>query len=178
MTTTHVKIKDIREGMPGITPTIGNYLYENCLMSLHRANHTDGVTLKISGLVEDTCSLNWEEKVTDQMLRSYKDDNETTEQGAVCLSVLMANRLTEYTIVERSWRGTGIDYWLGYKDDPLFQRVARLEISGIKTESATNTVIARYEQKVKQSMQSDDTLLPSYISIVEFSNPKILFNKK
>ena len=178
MITSHVKIDAIKEGMPGITPAIGNYLYENCIVSLHRANHTDGVTLKVSGLVEDTCSLNWKEMVTDQMLRSYKDEIETTEQGAVCISVLMAKLLTEYTIVERSWHGTGIDYWLGYEEDPLFQRVARLEISGIKTESATNTVAARYDQKVRQSEQSDDTLLPAYISIVEFSNPKILFNKK
>lgn len=101
-----------------------------------------------------------------------------TEQGAVCISVLMAKQLTDYTIIERSWRGTGIDYRLGYESDPLMQRVARLEISGIKTESATNTMSARYEQKVKQTELSDNTNLPAYISIIEFSIPKCLFNKR
>lgn len=173
-----LKIDIIKQGMPGITPTIGNYLYENCLMCLERAGHSDGVHIHISGLREEQCKLHWEDVVTEQMERSYPDDVETTEQGAVCISVLMAKYLTDYTIIERSWRGTGIDYWLGYGDDPLLQRCARLEISGIKAESVTNSVIARYEQKSRQTEQSDDTNLPAYISIVEFSNPKCLFNTK
>ncbi len=96
--------------MHGITPAIGNYLYENCLVSLHRTGHTNGVALHVSGLQEETYYLNWDSEVTDQMTRSYPDDIETTEHGAVAISVLMAKELTDYTIVERSWRGTGIDY--------------------------------------------------------------------
>lgn len=170
-------IETIKEGMPGITPVIGNYLYENCLVSLNLSGHASGTEMHVGGLRDETYQLHWEGQMTDQITRSYKDDIETTEQGAVCISVLMAKRLTDYTVIERSWRGTGIDYWLGYDFDPLMQRVARLEISGIKTESATNTVSARYEQKVKQTELSDNTNLPAYISIVEFSNPKCLFNK-
>lgn len=171
-------IETIKKGMPGITPVIGNYLYENCLVSLNLSGHTSGTEMYVSGLREETCQLNWEEQITDQMTRSYKDDTETTEQGAVCISVLIAKRLTDYTVIERSWRGTGIDYWLGYESDSLMQRVARLEISGIKTESDTNTVSIRYGQKAKQTVLSDNTNLPAYISIVEFSNPKCLFNKR
>lgn len=171
-------IETIKEGMPGITPAIGNYLYENCIVSLNLAGHASGVELHVNGLCEAIYQLYWEGQLTDQMTRSYKDDIEFTEQGAVCISVLMAKRLTDYTIIERSWRGTGIDYWLGYEDDPLMQRIARLEISGIKTESATNTSSARYEQKVKQTELSDNTNIPAYISIVEFSTPKCLFNKR
>lgn len=171
-------IETIKEGMPGITPAIGNYLYENCLVSLNQSGHTSGTELHLDGLREETCQLYWDGQITDQMTRSYTDDTETTEQGAVCISVLMAKRLTDYTVIERSWRGTGIDYWLGYESDPLMQRIARLEISGIKTESATNTVSARYFQKSKQTELSDNTKLPAYISIVEFSTPKCLFNKR
>ncbi len=173
-----ININSIKDGMSGITPAIGNYLFENCLVCLNNAGHSNGVALDINGLRKDSFSLEWDGDVTDQMLRSYKDELETTEQGAVCISVLMAKQLTDYTVIERSWRGTGIDYWLGYEDDPLLQRAARLEISGIKAESATNTVTTRYEQKKKQASQSANTLLPAYISIVEFSNPKILFNTK
>lgn len=163
--------------MPGITPAIGNYLYENCLVRLNLSGHVSGTELHISGIRDESCHLYWEGQITDQMTRSYKDDIEITEQGAVCLSVLLAERLTDYTIIERSWRGTGIDYWLGYDSGPLMQRVARLEISGIKTESATNTITSRYEQKVRQTELSDYTRLPAYISIVEFSKLKCLFNK-
>lgn len=168
----------IKKGMPGITPAIGNYLYENCLVGLNQSGHTSGTKLHVNGLREETCQLCWEGQITEQMIRSYTDDNETTEQGAVCVSVLMAKRLTDYTVIERSWRGTGIDYWLGYESDPLMQRVARLEISGIKKESDINTVPTRYQQKAKQTEMSDSTNLPAYISIVEFSNPKCLFNKR
>lgn len=164
--------------MPGLTPVIGQYLYENCLVCLNKAGHTDGVAFRLQGLLDGTCSLRWQGEMTDLLLRSYQDDLETTEQGAVCLSVLLTKCLTDYTIVERSWRGTGIDYWLGYSDDPLFQRAARLEISGIKTETSTNTVVARYEQKINQVSQSDQSELPAYISVVEFGTPKCLFNKK
>ncbi len=173
-----INLETIKDGLPGITPAIGNYLYENCLIGLNQSGHANGTELYVDGLRKETCHLYWEGQLTDQMLRSYKEDTETIEQGAVCISVLMAKRLTDYTVIERSWRGTGIDYWLGYESDPLMQRVARLEISGIKTESVTNTVSARYEQKVRQTDLSDNTQLPAYISIVEFSNPKCLFNKK
>lgn len=174
----NINISDIAKGMPGITPVIGNYLYENCVVALHKSGHEDGVDLQVSGLVEDTYQLRWDTQVTEQMLRSYRDDTETTEQGAVCISILTAIRLTDYTVVERSWHGTGIDYWLGYKDDPLFRRTARLEISGIKVETTRNTIIDRYEQKAKQVEQSDVTNLPAYISIVEFGKPKILYDMK
>lgn len=173
-----LELETIQQGMPGLTPVIGKYLYENCLVCLNKASHTDGIALQLMGLQEGTCSLHWQGQLTDQILRSYQDDLETTEQGAVCLSILVTKSLTDYTVIERSWRGTGIDYWLGYSDDPLFQRAARLEISGIKTETSTNTVVSRYIQKAEQASQSDQTQLPAYISIVEFGTPKCLFNKK
>lgn len=171
-------IEIIKQGMPGITPVIGSYLYENCLVCLNNAGHTDGVNLQVQGLQQDNLRLHWSGEISEQALRSYQDDFETTEQGAICLSVLIAKQLTNYTVVERSWRGTGIDYWLGYDDDPLFQRAARLEISGIKAETPANSIRMRYEQKVNQTRLSDDTELSAYISIIEFSTPKCLFNKK
>ncbi len=173
-----LEISIVKQGMPGITPIIGSYLYENCVVCLYKAGHTDGVALQINGLCDDSCILHWDDKITDQMLRSYQDDQETTEQGAVGLSILLSQQLTDFNVIERSWKGTGIDYWLGYKEDPLFQRAARLEVSGIRTESATNNIATRYEQKVDQVKRSDNTMLPVYISIVEFGTPKCLFNTK
>lgn len=173
-----LNIESIKQGMPGITPVIGNYLYENCLVSLLKAGHTDGVALQVYGLSEETYNIHWQGIITDQMARSYQDNLETTEQGAVCLSVLLAQHLTGYTIIERSWRGTGIDYWLGYEEDPFLLRAARLEISGIKSETSNNTIAARYEQKAKQTRQSDNVDLPAFISIIEFGTPKCLFNNR
>lgn len=173
-----ISLEIIKAGMPGLTPIIGNYLYENCLVCLKKAGHEDGVLIQVRGVCEDVFSLQWVDNVSEQMLRSYQDELETTEFGAVCISIVLAKRLTDYTVIERSWHGTGIDYWLGYEDDPLFQRAARLEVSGIKIETASNTVEARYNQKVLQTQLSDQTQLPAFISIVEFGTPKCLFNEK
>ena len=91
---------------------------------------------------------------------------------------MLAINETEYTIIERSCKGDGFDYWLGKKDDGLFNHAARLEISGILQESATNTVEKRLKIKIKQTEQSDESRLPAYISIVEFGKPKAIFKKK
>ncbi len=65
---------------------------------------------------------------------------------------------------------------LGDKDDIFFMPKARLEISGIKKENAKNKLSTRYREKVKQTTKSDHTLLPAYVSVVEFATPKAIFN--
>ena len=94
------------------------------------------------------------------------------------MSCVLAIHETEYTIIERSCKGDGFDYWMGYRDDMLLNRVARLEISGILKESSSNTVEKRLQIKKKQTEQSDSCCLPAYISIVEFSELKAIFVKK
>lgn len=76
-----------------------------------------------------------------------------------------------------SRKGTGIDYWLGDKDSILFQKKARLEVSGILHGDET-MIKSRHIMKVEQTNKSDDYQLPAFISIIEFSEPKALFTKK
>ena len=73
--------------------------------------------------------------------------------------------------------GTGFDYWLGDKDSVLFQKKARLEVSGILKGDDT-AISRRYTSKVEQTHKSDELQLPAYISVIEFSRPKALFNKR
>ncbi|MDP3470218.1 MAG: hypothetical protein Q8S11_17890 [Daejeonella sp.] len=90
---------------------------------------------------------------------------------------LLALKLTDYTIIEKSARKNGFDYWLGDKDDILFQRKARLEVSGIfngKSKDINN----RYRVKVKQTEQSDSLKIPAYVGIVEFSKPIANFGSR
>src|SRR5271167_4337074 len=63
---------------------------------------------------------------------SYSPQEEATENGAVGVAILLVDRLTDYHIVQRSWKKTGFDYWLGFKDAVVFQGCARLEVSGIR----------------------------------------------
>lgn len=173
-----VNLSDITLGMPGISPIVGADLMENCMTMFHRCGHTIPTQLCMSGINNETVSIQWEDNVNDQVERSHADTTENTELSAVCLSVLLIRLFTDYTVVSRSRIGTGFDYWLGKNDDPLFTPLARLEISGIEKESPSNTIEIRYKQKEKQVAASDETGLPAYISIIEFGTPKALFNQR
>lgn len=75
--------------------------------------------------------------------------------------------------MERSAKGTGIDYWLG--DDaegPPFQNKARLEVSGIlRAEGNVETVVSgRVRAKQRQTQRSSGTL-PACVVVVEFGSP-------
>ncbi len=59
----------------------------------------------------------------------------------------------------------------------LFQKKARLEVSGI-LQGDDMAMMNRFNAKVIQTEQSDDTVLPAYISIIEFSRPKAIFKTK
>ena len=166
----------ITVNLPGISPGTASYLCENAVACLHRQSHTSGVTMKCNGINNTSETLSWTTQFTDQMERSLNDQEVATEHGAACISILYALKHTDYTVVQRSRKKTGVDYWLGKKDDILFQNAARMEVSGIYNDSSK--VVARVKKKLEQSAQSDGTGLPAYISVVEFSTPSIDFVKK
>ena len=100
------------------------------------------------------------------MGRPSRGDRERSLRG--CHPSLCA--LTDYHIVQRSRKGTGFDYWLGLKDDILFQHAARLEVSGIRQGNGKQ-VEARVSQKRKQTEQSKGLRIPAYVVVVEFGTP-------
>ena len=146
-------------------------LAEAGAVCLEKMNHGSGVVLTVNGSVQDQFTV-WWDTVTDQQLRTYFDLPEATEWGACSIAILLAIHLTEFTVIERSRKGTGFDYWLGYQNEPgpPFQNAARLEISGILDGSDAN-IRSRVGQKSDQVKQSANTGLPVYIIIVEFSAP-------
>ena len=152
--------------------------YVACMVCLHRNNHSDDTLLDLTGDTADTITLKWENYFDEQIDRAWKDQQDATEYGAVCISAMLVKECTDYTIIERSWKGTGFDYWLGFENEIPFQKSARLEVSGIFQETAENTAEKRFQIKKKQTNQSDSSRLPAYISIIEFSNPKAIFAKK
>jgi hypothetical protein len=101
---------------------------------------------------------------------TYGDLDVATEYGAMGLAVLLSIRLTKYTTIERSMKGSGFDFWLGDKDSEMFQKKARLEISGLfhGTESQFKS---RIKQKIEQTNVSDNTGFDCFVSVIEFSKP-------
>jgi len=173
-----ININDIYQGLPGLTTTSGKHLFEACIVCLTRQNHnSNGTKLSVYGDKQIDFTLTWDNIFDEQLDRTWADQFYATEHGAVCLVILLALKLTDYTIIEKSARKNGFDYWLGQKEDILFQKKARLEISGIFS-GTEKDVNARYKVKVKQTNQSDTLNLTDYIGIVEFSKPIANFGTK
>lgn len=172
-----IQLSDIRLGTPGISPIEGANLYENCIVAMHNSGHLSPVILQMEGIRTEPFSLIWEDSFNDQLRRTYNDEQSVTERAAIAVSVMLAIRTTSYTVIERSRKGTGFDYMLGDDQNPLFVPEARLEVSGIMRETNDNTIASRFQQKCLQTERSDDSCLPAFVSVVEFSIPKAIFDK-
>lgn len=171
-----IDISNIKEGLPGISCASAAHMYEAFMVCMDYYAHPQDVVLPVDGQ-EQPVTIKWVNECDDVIRRTYTDMQYNTEHGAVCLAIMLTTTFTPYTIIERSRKGTGFDYWLGEKGNMLFQKKARLEVSGI-LQGDDSTMKSRYNTKVMQTVQSDDTLLPAYISIIEFSRPKAIFKAK
>jgi hypothetical protein len=128
--------------------------------------------MPLDGIIKVECEVKWSREIDEQARRSWNDTQEMTEYGACGVAVLLVLKFTEYTVIERSKKGTGFDYWLGFKNSELpFQNSARLEISGILKGDKV-AFNSRVNQKLKQTFPTDNTKLPAYVVVVEFSEPK------
>lgn len=172
-----IDVTIIKEGFPGISSVAAQQLYETFEVCMHSAGHPEDLPLVMEGDIHDDIALHWHDDYNEQKARTYADMQYATEHGAICLSVMLTTTLTPYTIIERSRKGTGFDYWLGDKDSVLFQKKARLEVSGILKGDDT-MIKSRYAAKVEQTSKSDEFGLPAYISVIEFSKPKAFFTKR
>jgi hypothetical protein len=128
------------------------------------------VPLAVDGSFTATLSLSWSEKVTEAKRRFWNDLEEAAQQGAYAVAILLIRALTGYTVIERSRKGTGFDWWLG-TDDNLFQGKARLEVSGI-LRGTTRRINSRIKARMAQTSQSDNLALTAYVVVVEFGTPR------
>lgn len=162
----------LSNGLPSVTPAMGEMLLEACSICLHAHQHPNPAMLTVYGDIGNNFAVKYG-RVTQQMLRTYADQNRTTESAAEAVAIVLITQETDYTVIERSMTKTGIDYWLGKQEDsgvPLFQKKARLEISGI-FKGDRGKVDGRVKTKIAQVQQSANTGLPSYIVVTEFSSP-------
>lgn len=104
------------------------------------------------------------------MRLSHNDLQDATEFGACGVAILTMCEITGWTIIEKSAKGTGFDYWLGATDENrVFHKKARLEVSGI-LRGDESIVDGRMRQKIVQTYISDGEY-PAYIVVVEFGSP-------
>lgn len=155
--------------MPALSIYEGGSLAEAASVCLNANAHRSPVLLSVRGDYKRSVSLTFLE-VTDQMHRTHGDPDVATERGACAIAILLVCALSEYTVVHRSYKGTGVDYFLSHSNDFLFQNSARLEISGIGNGSETD-IRRRKKSKLAQTERSDALQIPAIVVIVEFSRP-------
>lgn len=169
-------ISELKEGFPGLTKALGESFTEAGAVCLEVQDHKCGVIFVSEGDYNHKFHLHWP-KVSEQMLRAWNDLDVAAESGAYGIAFLLIKRYTNYTVLERSRKGTGFDYWLGNDDEFPFQNKARLEVSGIGKNKPNSYFNARVKQKLEQTKPTDG-LLPAYVVVVDFSKPKARVIKK
>lgn len=161
-------LADLGQGLPGLSTHVGMSKAEACSVCLQEQNHSNGVVHEVKGTFNENFIIEWD-RVGQQAFFTWHDPEEATEEGAVALAVLLVLSCTNYTVIRRSRKKTGIDYWLGREADMKLE--ARLEVSGIRNETVSS-LNEREKIKIEQTKQSDDSSFPVYIVVVGFKKPQ------
>src|SRR5262245_18658574 len=164
-----LRLEDLSEDFRHIPPECGTVLVQSAVLCLEGQGHQSGVLLTVRGTFDTAFRLLWSVDVTEAMRRYWNDPDETAEEGAYALALLMLRSLTGLTVLERSRKGTGFDWWLA-SDDNLFEAAARLEVSGIMRGSARR-INGRLKERIAQTERSDPSGLTAYVAVIEFGEP-------
>ena len=127
--------------------------------------------MRVSGQDQTQYVVYWD-GVDDEMRRTWADQEEATEYGAYCIAFLLMHKLRGMISIERSRKENGFDYWIGIRDDSpdLFQKKAVLEVSGIRTGTASSRT-QRLNEKITR-LQKYKRVLPAVVVVVEFGTPE------
>ena len=181
---TRLDLEQLFEDLTGITEWLAGSCYEAILICLEHHGHESGVQSDLNSLEEKLAALEivWTRQIDEKTRRAWGDPRNAVEDAAVGIAHLIIPKFTEYTVIERSNIGEGIDYWLGYKEDTdkfMFQRKARLEVSGILLDKQYPSQIKqRVRKRTEQTKQSDRSGLPAYVIVVEFGQPAVYMVKR
>jgi hypothetical protein len=155
-----------------ISPKFNAFAAQAASVCLEKQGHDFAMEMEIEGDCQDTVLL-VRERLDQMALNLHADMQRSTEFGAYAIAALILPLLTQYIIVESASKGGGFDFWLGLKNDngPPFQNKARLEVSGILSGNSSK-INNRIKVKLNQISVTDNSSLPGYISITEFSSPR------
>jgi hypothetical protein len=174
----NIHIETLYDKLKGIlSDNFMGVMVECCALRLTLQGHASPVDLKPfkedRNLLIESLKLGWITEITPNIVSSYRDENRITDYAAMCIAFIFSTEFIDFDYVEMAEKGDGVDCWLRRKDAVDF--IARLEISGIRKANAMNSIQNRLKIKLKQTNQSDASNVPAYISIIEFSQPEILY---
>jgi len=166
-------LESIGTGIPVIPPDAAGFYRQNCMVCFHHHGHRSGVLMRVHYREEiEAFEVAWDGEVSEQIVRSYGDKRRAVDNAACAIALLLVREMTDFTGIEQSSTGSTIDYYLvpqGQDDTLIFNRAARLEVSGILRETEDNTVEDRVRSKLRRLKPEGG--LPDFIVIVEFSKP-------
>lgn len=167
-------LDDLAIPMPALTEAFGRMMAEAASVCFDTCGHASVIRMHVQAQVGGTWSQDYEVRrwsVDDRMRRAFNDLEEAAAYGAYGLAILLIKQTAGFAVVERSAKGTGIDYWLGDQvdQDAPIQRKARLEVSGMLrgTDSALRR---RVDQKITQAT-SGSGQLATYVVVVRYQRP-------
>ena len=181
--TNELVLEQLFEDLPGVTRAGAESCYEAIVICLEHHSHMSGARADVRDLDKSiaTFDLLWARQIEDTTRRAWGEPRNAVELAAVGLAHVLMPMFTQYTLIQRSNVGEGIDYWLGFKDDVIqfkFQRKGRLEISGILDAPRLGQVTRRVREKMEQTARSDYTGLPAFVIVTEFGRPLIYLVQK
>jgi hypothetical protein len=161
-------LESLPEECPALSVAFCRMIAEACAVCLEEQSHLPGVVMEIQGLMNAETCVHWKSLCLG-IADTYADAEVATEQGAIAIALLTVKAVTDDSVVRRSMKGTGFDYWLSRTGAPPYRHDARLEISGLRT-ARPGRLQARIRQKARQTDRSEG-VLPAFIAVVEFSHP-------
>ena len=166
-----------RKPLAWLDEDFGPLLTKAAVHCLVDQGHRSGIPIAVeSDSNEGQWSVEWTTVIDPARSGTLPNENELTQKASECISLLLAPKLTGMEYFETAQIGTGVDFWL--KEDPYSMKLdACLEVSGIRKETPQNTVAYRAKEKVEQARKLLDMEINVYISIVEFSTPKVNFQR-
>jgi hypothetical protein len=167
----------LKGGISGISRIYGAFLAEAIAVCLTVAGHESPLMLTVEGDFDAQFELEWQEKIGEAELSSWRDLKEATEYAAMGLAVLLISALTIYGVFQRNEQGEDADFTMQEVSDSNLAlqntlQKAHLEVSGIFAESLTNTLNMRISTKTKGLEKRVMPSLPVFIAVIEFSIPK------
>lgn len=176
---TRLDLEQLFTDLPVMTQWRAGECYSALLVCLEHHNHQSGAQADLRNLEETlaTLELVWSKPIDDNDRRNWGEPRNAVEDAAEGIAWLIIHRFTEYTVIERSNIGSGVDFWLGDKEDVdnlvFYQRKARMEVKGRNKLQYDSQILQVVDDALEQTTRSDYTGLPAYIVVTEFGQPVI-----
>ncbi|MCB0221004.1 MAG: hypothetical protein KDH09_15005 [Chrysiogenetes bacterium] len=155
-------------GFSGFSQGVATNAAEAASVCLEAVGHANPCRFKVAGYVSKQVSVHRLD-LDHSIRRAHADMQEATEDGATAIAIGAVREFTAHTGVERSYKGTGFDYWLGDESDTaLFDRKGKLEISGTLRGDLAE-IQKRVQQKKSQVKKGNIRNTPGWVVVVGFA---------